>query len=158
MKHGLPFKVEYDTNYTLIAIISGLVDYQFAYYLNKNPSFLFKRMSSDLSYIINNQTIYFSIFEYNQPELQRSAFLILNKSTYKNPFNDEGGLFQEEVISNTTFLIPELKEFDYLIKLVGVWKNLELSNLSHFLNKLDYVDSQNTIDLQQIKSINNLVL
>ena len=107
MKNGLPFKVEYDTNYTLIAIISGLADYQFAYYLNKNPSFLFKRMSSDLSYIINNQTIYFSIFEYNQAELQRSAFLIQNKSTYKNPFNDEGGLFQEEVISNTTFLIPE---------------------------------------------------
>jgi len=157
MKNGVPFKVEYDTNYTLIAIISGLVDYQFAYYLNKNPYLLFKRMSSDLSYIINNQTIYFSIFQYNQPELQRSAFLIQNKSTYKTQLNGEGGLFQEEIISNSIFLIPELKEFDYLIKLVGVWKNLELLDLSRFLNNLDYVDSQSTIDLQQIKSINNLV-
>tara|TARA_B100000902_G_scaffold380390_1_gene415744 strand:+ start:1674 stop:2150 length:477 start_codon:yes stop_codon:yes gene_type:complete len=157
MKNGLPFKIEYDTNYTLIAIISSLVDYQFAYYLNKKPHLLFKRMSSDLSYIINNQTIYFSIFQYNQPELQRSAFLIQNKSTYKTPFNNKGGLFQEEEISNTIFLIPELKEFDYLMKLVGVWKNSELSDISLFLNKLDYVDSQNTIDLQQIKSINNIV-
>ena len=43
MKNELTLKINYDLNYSLIALRSELEDYQFAYFLNKSPFFLFER-------------------------------------------------------------------------------------------------------------------
>ena len=69
----------------------------------------------------------------------------------------EKNLFQQSIIPSTAFLIPELKEFDYFIKLIGVWKPQDLSELSQFLKNLKNVEPEININLTQIKSINNLV-
>ena len=67
------------------------------------------------------------------------------------------GLFSESDITNTVFLIPELKDFDYFIKFVCIWKNSEILNLKNFITDIQVVESSVNIDLNQVKSSNNLV-
>ncbi len=149
--------IKYDLNYILIAIRSQIEDYRLAYFLNKSSFFLFQRMSQDLSYLINDKTVYFSSFHDINQDLKREVFLIKNKTTYRSNLTTQLGLFSDSDITNTVFLIPELKDFDYFIKLVGIWKNSEILNLKNFITDIQVVESSVNIDLNQVKSSNNLV-
>tara|TARA_B100001250_G_C19755560_1_gene769923 strand:- start:906 stop:1382 length:477 start_codon:yes stop_codon:yes gene_type:complete len=157
MKTPLILKVPLDLNYLLIAIRSKLDDYQFAYFLNKSPFFFFKRRESDVPSIINKKKIYFSTFEDLNNELKRTSFLISNNSIYEDEVNNSMNLFNNKSIFNTAFLIPELKEFDYFIKLVGVWKKQELIELKKHLQQMKCIESETDIDLKTLRSIDNLV-
>ena len=156
MKNELTLHVNYDLNYLLIAIRSRLDDYQFAYFLNKSQFFLFTRMKKDLNCWINNKSIYFSSFKSENDEKQTS-FLIKNQAIYTEEMAIQETLFGDSLISNTAFLIPELKKFDYFLKLVGVWKKAEVLSLKKYLHELNFVESETTINLTKIKSIDNLV-
>tara|TARA_B100001250_G_scaffold406282_1_gene425056 strand:+ start:216 stop:689 length:474 start_codon:yes stop_codon:yes gene_type:complete len=156
MKHNLKFEIDYDLNFILIGIRSEMKDYQFAYFLNKSPFFELNRMDHDISYILNETKVYFSSFEYCNNDKKRSSFLIKNKVLYNSPAPISKSLFSESV-DKTAFLIHELKEFDYLIKMVGIWKKQELKELKKFLHSMKNVEPQENINLTKIKSINNLV-
>lgn len=156
MKHNLKLQVDYDLNFILIGIRSEIKDYQFAYFLNKSHFFSFHRMKTDVTYILNKKKIYFSAFEYINAEQKRTTFLIKNKTTYDSPIDLSKSLFSES-IGNAAFLIPELKEFDYLIKMVGIWKKGEFAELIKFLRTMNNVEPEININLNGIKSINNLV-
>ena len=155
MKHNL-LKIEYDLDFLLIGIRSEIEDFQFAYFLNKSPFFQFHRMKKDISYIINNKKIFFSAFEDFKKDEKRTGFLIKNRRLYHESVKDDKTLFNESV-GKTAFLIPELKEFDYLIKLVGVWKKKELLAFTKFLHQMKNVEPYKNINLKKIKSINNLI-
>ena len=157
MNPELTLKIDYNINYLLIAVRGRIEDYQFAYFLNKSPFFLFRRMEKDVSYLINKKKIYFSAFEHINTELKRNSFLIKNKAVYNSELNTKGNLFLGDTISNTVFLIPELKEFDYFIKLIGIWEEKEFLVLKKFLYNMKNIESETNINLKQIKSINNLV-
>ena len=149
--------IKYDLNYILIAIRSQIEDYRFAYFLNKSSLFLFQRMSKDLSYLINDKTVYFSSFQDFNQDLKRESFLIKNKTIYQSNLNSQLGLFSDSDITNTVFLIPELKDFDYFIKLVGIWKNSEVLSLKNFIASLQVVESSIKVDVNKLRSRNNLV-
>ena len=157
MKSDLKLKSNLSTNYNLIAVRSQIEDYQFAYLLNKSPLFFLHRLEKDISFIIKNRPIYFSVFKYSNDVFQRSSFLIKNKSIYNSQPNKDG-LFSDKSISNSAFLIPELKEFDYFIKLVGIWKNQEFAELKEVLNKINTIETETSINIKKIKSINNLII
>ena len=150
--------VYYDSNYTLIAIRSQTQDYQAAYFLNKSPFFSFKRMSKDISFIINNTIIYFSTFCDYDNDLKRDSFLIQNKSIYNSESTENNDLFFNRIISNTAFLVPELKQFDYFIKLTGVWKKKDISKLKECLNEMPIIESETSINVNKIHSAKNLVI
>lgn len=155
MKHQLNTD-RYDSNYILIAIRSGLEDYQFAYFLNKSDFFRFKRMDKDLYYLINEKRVFFSTFENFNLDLKRKSFLINNKSIYNSELV-EANLFNNKSIKQVFFLIPELKKFDYFLKLKGIWKSSELESLIFFLKNFKQIESQAIIKLSNLKSISNLV-
>ena len=157
MKSPLVLKVPIDLNYLLIAIRSKLEDYQFAYFLNKSPFFFFKRKEKDLKSVVSNQSIYFSTFEDINTELKKTSFLISNHSIYTEEISSSASLFSGTPIINTAFLIPELKEFDYFIKMVGVWKKEEIVELKRHLQNMQYIESETDINLKTVKSIGNLV-
>tara|TARA_B100000427_G_scaffold328467_1_gene341641 strand:- start:1619 stop:2092 length:474 start_codon:yes stop_codon:yes gene_type:complete len=149
--------IQYDLNCILLAIRSQIEDYRFAYFLNKSSLFLFQRMSKDLSYLINDKTVYFSSFQDFNQDLKRESFLIKNKTIYQSNLNSQLGLFSDSDITNTVFLIPELKDFDYFIKLVGIWKNSEVLSLKNFIASLQVVESSIKVDVNKLRSRNNLV-
>ena len=157
MKNELTLNIDYDLNYFLIAIRSKLDDYRFAYFLNKSPFFFFKRMPKDLHCRIDNKNIYFSSFESKKNELKQSSFLIKNQAIYSNSLATRETLFGSSLISNSAFLIPELKEFDYFLKLIGIWKKPAIISLREYLQEMKFVESETNIDLTTIKSVDNLV-
>ena len=149
--------IQYELNYILLAIRSQIEDYRFAYFLNKSSFFLFQRMSKDLSCLINEKTVYFSSFRDFNQDLKRESFLIKNQTIYQSNMASQIGLFSDSDITNTAFLIPELKDFDYFIKLVGIWKKSEILDLKHFITSLQIVESSVKIDVNKLRSSNNLV-
>ena len=156
MKFNL-LDLDYGKKYNLFALRSNLEDYRLAYFINKCPSFLFKRMTQDLHCIINKKNIYFSTFEDSSLEYEKSCYLIKNKSRYIESLDNNNNLFSSELFVNTAFLIPELSKFDFLLKLTGVWTKNEIQTFSKDLNMVAEIDSKTQIDLNQLKSINNLV-
>ena len=156
MKHNLKFKIDYDLNFIIIGVQSEMKDYQFGYFLNNSPFFELNRMNTDISCIINEKKVYFSVFEHVNSDQKRTSFLIKNKVLYHDPVPISKSLFNESV-DKAAFLIPELKEFNYLIKMVGIWKKKEFEELQKFLHHMKNVEFQANINLTQIKSINNLV-
>ncbi len=157
MKNSLILQVPIDLNYLLIAIRSKLEDYQLAYFLNKTSFFFFKRKEKDLKSVLNKQSVYFSTFEDVNTELRRTSFLISNNSVYKEEISSSESLFSNKFIFNTAFLIPELKEFDYFIKLVGIWKKEEILELKKNLQNMQHIESEVDVNLKNLKSIHNLV-
>ena len=90
--------------------------------------------------------------------MRRSSFLIKNKVLYnEESSNTADNLFFQENLVNTMYLIAELKEFDYLLKLDGVWKDPEMFSLKKYLKLIPFVDDEISIRPQNLKSINNLV-
>ena len=148
---------DYKKNYNLFAFRSNIEDYRLAYFLNKYSNFLFRRMIKDLHCVINDKNIYFSTFEDNDLDYEKSCYLISNKSLYNENFSSENSLFSSGLFVNTAFLIPELSKFDYLLKLIGVWKNQEIKDISKNLNMITQINSETHIDLNMLKSINNLI-
>jgi len=157
MKYNLNFKINYDINYVLLGVRSKIEAYQFAYFLNKSSHFLFHRMKKDVSYIINKKKVYFTAFKDLNTEFKRTSFLIKNKTFFNSEAISSQNLFDKNPIINTAFLIPELKEFDYFIKLMGIWKKEEMLELKKFLQTIKDVEPETNIDLSRLKSINNLV-
>lgn len=153
----MKLKISHDIDFQLIGIQSEMKDYQFAYFLNRSTLFMFERMIKDISYMINSKKIYFSAFEHREIDLRRSSFLIKNRAFYSKPVNNALNLFNETRIKQSSFLIPELKEFNYFMKFVGIWKKEELLEQKKFLTNLPGIHSPTNIDVSRIKSITNLI-
>ncbi len=153
----MKLKISHDIDFQLIGIQSEMKDYQFAYFLNRSTLFMFERMIKDISYMINSKKIYFSAFEHREIDLRRSSFLIKNRAFYNKPVNNALNLFNETRIKQSSFLIPELKEFNYFMKFVGIWKKEELLEQKKFLTNLPGIPSPTNIDVSRIKSITNLI-
>ena len=158
MKSELTLNVSYEENFLLLAIRSKLEDYRIAYFLNKSKFFLFERLKKDLYYLIRDKKIYFSTFESKNNELQQESYLIKNQALYTDEINSKESLFGNSLITSRLFLMPELKEFDYFIKLIGVWKKSEVINLRKYLQGIKFIESETQVKLNKLKSINNLVI
>ena len=63
MKNYLKFNINYNIDYILVGVRTQMEDYQFAYFLNTSPFFSFCRVKKDISAIINDSKIYFSVFK-----------------------------------------------------------------------------------------------
>ena len=156
MKINLLHDEFYDKKYTLFAIKSNLKDYRLAYFFNKKTDLLFNRMTKDLKYILKNNTVYFSVFMDNHFDDKKKCCLISNKTIYSDDLK-YGSLFKNIPISNNMFLIPELKEFDYILKLDGIWTKKEIRELEKSMTKISEIVANICVDSKKIKSINNLI-
>ena len=157
MKINLLHDKSYSKEYTLFAIKSNIQDYRLAYFFNKKTDVTFNRMTKDLKYILKNNTIYFSAFVDKSFGDKKKCFLISNKTIYSKDLK-YGSLFKNITISNNMFLIPELKEFDYMLKLDGIWTPKEITGLQKSMNKISEIMACICVDSKKIKSINNLIL
>ncbi|MBJ05148.1 MAG: hypothetical protein CMP65_04535 [Flavobacteriales bacterium] len=144
-------------NYYLIAIRNKLEDYLFAYNLNKGPFFNFIRMNKDLSCVVNHGSVYFATFEYQNRESGQVSFLIKNNSFFEEKASGSDVLFNNYSIYKKITLLPELKEFDYFLKLNGIWKAEEISQIRQYLNSLESVESEIIVNINSIGSISNLI-
>ena len=139
-----------EKDYKLIAIHSDIEPYKLAFEINKKLKIQLKRSSFDLSF--KNKSSIFDLYKHISEVFNTKLYLILNKSTDKKKI--EGQLLFEN-FDEQSYLIPELRKAQYLLKIEG--GGFDVDNLLKKLNEIDNVISSYRTEISSIKSKYNLI-
>ena len=137
-------------DYTLIAIHSNIEPYKLAFEINQKLKIQLKRCSYDVSFDGNNSI--FDLYKHTSETYNTKLYLILNKALGEKKIKDQL-LFEN--LSESSFLIPELKKVEYLLKIEGGGFNIQ--NLLSKLNELDSIISCYKVKIKTTKSKYNLI-
>ena len=154
--------LEDDTNeqYTLLAIHCSEDPYKLAFMLNKNLAIQLKRKSIDLDFSNKGLEVTFPIFDYKN-KLNHSFFhLVANKCFSRSAkVHSSGGLFEdiESEKTITTYLLPEFKTVDFILKIQDDYENVSIRNLITMIGEIEQVISVYKIEDHKIKSKRNLI-
>ena len=139
-----------EKDYKLIAIHSDIEPYKLAFEINKKLKIQLKRSSFDLSF--KNKSSIFDLYKHISEVFNTKLYLILNKSTDKKKI--EGQLLFEN-FDEQSYLIPELRKAQYLLKIEG--GGFDADNVLKKLNEIDNVISSYRTEISSIKSKYNLI-
>ena len=139
-----------ENDYTLIAIHSNTESYKLAFEINQKLKIQLKRCTYDVYFDGNNSL--FDLYKHISETYNTKLYLILNKSVSEKKFKDQL-LFDN--LSESSFLIPELKKVEYLLKIEGGGFNIQ--NLLRKLNELDSIISCYKAKIKATKSKYNLI-
>jgi len=154
--------LEDDTNeqYTLLAIHCSEEPYKLAFMLNRVLSIQLKRESLDLDFSNKGLEVTFPIFDYRN-KLNHSFFhLVANKCFSRSAkVHSSGGLFEdvESEKTITTYLLPEFKTVDYILKIQDDYENVSIRNLITTISGIEQVISVYKIEDHKVKSKSNLI-
>ena len=142
---------DFESDYTLIAIHSQSEPYKLAYEINLKLNTNLKKSSFDISF--KNKVSIFDLYKHESEIYNTKLYLISNKSIEKENQAKNKLLFNEYSISS--FLIPELKKAEFLIKIEGGGFNID--SLLIKLNKIDSIVSCYRASINNVKSKYNLI-
>ena len=142
---------DFESDYTLIAIHSQSEPYKLAYEINLKLNTSLKKSSFDISF--KNKVSVFDLYKHESEIYNTKLYLISNKSIEKENQSKNKLLFNEYSISS--FLIPELKKAEFLMKIEGGGFNIDSLILK--LNKIDSVVSCYRASINNVKSKYNLI-
>lgn len=151
---------EYDEiDYQLIAIHSQSEDFRLAYYINQNLPINLKKSNCDIQISSKDGETLFSRFIF---EDDKDIFwsLVQNQNEAFTPSqNSDLGFFSDSsnTFSPKIYLIPELKKVDYFLKIENGEVNIDVSKIINCIKKIDRVSTVYTVDVEKIKSKNNLI-
>lgn len=158
--HKLLLDDDIKEEYTLIAIHCSEETYKVAYLLNKFLLLQLKREELDLDYSSDGLDVMFPLFEFKD-EMQYTTYnLVANKckSEVAN-LSSTGGLFSGLTAEKTimTFLIPELKQVDFFLKIFSDFEIIPLRKIMSSINEIKQIISAYEVEVETIKSKNNLI-
>ena len=142
---------DFESDYTLIAIHSQSEPYKLAYEINLKLNTSLKKSSFDISF--KNKVSIFDLYKHESEIYNTKLYLISNKSIEKENQSKNKLLFNDYSISS--FLIPELKKAEFLMKIEGGGFNIDSLILK--LNKIDSVVSCYRASINNVKSKYNLI-
>ena len=152
---------EFDAiDYHLIAIHTSLENYRLAYFINQKLSINLSKSTNEIQINIKEGETNFSRFSYSDSNKEISWDLIQNKNeviqykkgTTQNLFSN---LTME--VATKVYLLPEFKKVDYFLKIENNEDAVSVSNIQILLNTIDNVSTVYSVDINQIKSKNNLI-
>lgn len=147
----------YDASYALLAVHCRLEDYRLAYLLNKSLSLNLKRQRHDLDY--KYFAAAYPIYEWFDEELFTTWHLVANVcKKEEDSLQSSGSLFStNEKVVKTYYLLPELKNVDFLIKISNDDRYLDEKMMLEKIQTIPQVIATYTIDVDQLKSKDNLI-
>lgn len=132
--------IEYDYDFTLLALVCSLRGYKLAWYLNQLLMVrLIKEEDMELKFTNKAPLL---IASYSFATEHTELRLIKNRSCHE----EEAG-----------FLLPELKQFDYLLMLKGEGDYVDRDSLPEILQQIPGLQYLKTIELSSLKSKENLI-
>ena len=137
-KHKLV--VDYEYEFTVWGIVSSYKEHKIAWEIN-NSSFLELAREPDIQ-SSSTKTGVFHIINFKY-ETENSIIRLL-----KNKLTEDGKL---------TYLVPELKHLDYLLIIDSQDDTFQIENLYHCLLNLKAIEYLKEIDIDNIKSKQNLI-
>ena len=142
---------DFESDYTLIAIHSQSEPYKLAYEINLKLNTSLEKSSFDISF--KNKVSVFDLYKHESEIYNTKLYLISNKSIEKENQAKNKLLFNDYSVSS--FLIPELKKAEFLMKIEGGGFNIDSLVLK--LNKIDSVVSCYRASINNVKSKYNLI-
>lgn len=134
--------VEYEYNFDLLGIISPAKGYKLAWLINETLKIKLKKEKDLALEFLNDKNIVISNYLF---QTEHSIFRLIKNKSYDS--GNEGQLY----------LLPELKDFDYLIMINGfedTFNSVEVTDKLKQLNEIQYLQKINISDL---KSKENLI-
>lgn len=147
----------YDTSFSLLAIHCGLEDYRLAYLLNKYLGLNLSRMDRDLDYKYFAAS--YSVYEWYNNENEISWNLISNVcKKEEDGLQSSGSLFTgQNKVLKTYHLLPEHKNVDYVIKITNDTQQLNEKIILNKIQSIPQVVTSYSIDIEKLKSKDNLI-
>ncbi|EMR03048.1 IPExxxVDY family protein [Cesiribacter andamanensis] len=133
-------QVDYEYDFTLWALLSPMREYKLAWYLNQ---LLHIRL-------VKEKDIAFAFT--NQPDLSISNYIFATENCLLRLLRNRSVSEAEQA-----FLLPELKQFDYLLMLQGEGGLFDHLDLVAVLQKIPTVDFVKPIEVESLKSKENLI-
>lgn len=158
--HALEIDDFEDSNFRLLSIHTSLSDYKLAYLLNRDLQTSFKRSKESLVVKDSTQKATFSVYNYEDEAQLINWYLIENKYHGISNTPIENGLFGtiNETVNRTSYLIPEKKKTDFLVKIEGDLEPYMVHETIQSINKMEQVMTSYEIDITTLKSKDFLII
>jgi hypothetical protein len=157
--HKLHLEEFDEIDYQLIAIHSSLEDYRLAYYINQNLPINLKKENCNIQISNKEGETQFTRFVFEDSK-DIVWNLVQNKNDVFVPSqNSNQGLFAEtnNKFSTKIYLIPEFKNVDYFLKIENGEVNIDVSKITNCIKKIERVSTVYAVEVEKIKSKNNLI-
>ena len=157
--HKLHLEEFDEIDYQLIAIHTSLEDYRLAYYINQKLPIILKKNNCNIQISNREGETQFTRFVFEDSK-DIEWNLVQNKNDAFVPSqNSNQGLFAEtnNKFSTKIYLIPEFKKVDYFFKIENGEVNIDVSKIANSLKKIDRVSTVYAVEVEKIKSKNNLI-
>jgi len=157
--HKLHLEEFDEIDYQLIAIHSSLEDFRLAYYINQNLPINLKKENCNIQISNKEGETQFTRFVFEDSK-DIAWNLVQNKNDVFVPSqNSNQGLFAEtnNKFSTKIYLIPEFKKVDYFLKIENGEVNIDVSKITNCIKKIERVSTVYAVEVEKIKSKNNLI-
>jgi hypothetical protein len=132
--------VDYEIDFSLWALLTPMREYKLAWYMNQ---LLHIRL-------VKEKDIAFAFT--NQPDLCISNYIFATEHSVLRLLRNRSVSEQEQA-----FLLPELKQFDYLLVLQGEGDFFDPARLVSVLQQIPTVEYVKPIEVESLKSKDNLI-
>ncbi len=134
--------VPYEYEFELMGVSTTVKEYKLAWAINNLLNIRLVK-EKDLEIAFKNDTfVVISNFVF---ETENSIFRLLRNRSFNQSAGSQG------------FLVPELKDFDYIILISGFEDTFSIEELGKKLRDLSEIDYLQRIDINQLKSKENLI-
>lgn len=158
--HKLLYDEEFEEPFAVIAIHCSEEEYKVAYLINKFLNTRFKRRKLDIDSTFDGLITTFPLFDFTDEVNHNQYYLVSNKCrTMEASLQSSGSLFSEmnSEKAKDHFLLPEFKKVDYFMKIYSDFENETLTTFISEINKIKQIISAYIVEIDTIKSKNNLI-
>jgi hypothetical protein len=138
-KQTLKLRVDENINFRLIGISSHENDYRLVWSVNNQLKMQFVRIEN---MVVHNQKL--------KADLEFSRF----------SYHDEGRYLKYYLISNRCpdgFLFPEIKNFDFLMQIVGDMTDADTQAFSRKIKTVEVISASFVLQLKELKGIKQIL-
>lgn len=149
-----------EVDYELIAIHSTLEDYRMAFFINQKLPVILSKSKEEIIVKTKNDEVLFSKFVFDDSSNEVSWTLIQNKNEIiTNEKTNIQTLFLDTVLEIETkvYLLPELGKVDYFLKIENYQTRTQVEETISKLLAIERVSTAYKVEVQNIKSKNNLI-
>jgi len=135
-------KVDVEFNFDLVGVITSVKEYKLAWILNQCDSCDFVKSSDIQIDFVDLKNITISNFKFQTEHTD--IFLLKNRLVFNNAMSDK-------------YLIPELKQFDYFVKIDGVSELFPTNAILATLKNSQSIEYATTLDPNSLKQKENFI-
>lgn len=157
--HKLVLDEVFEQPYKLIAIHSSVEEFKLAYLLNKHLNLKLARSPKDIDLHEGSENVFFPHFLYEDQKNYCTYHLVSNVSTQEGKSGSGGdSLFGEQLAVRKSYLLPEFKQVDFLIKIEDELDMVSEKILISRIMEIPQISTAYAIEFHQIKSKENLII